>query len=50
VAVVFIGAQETVGDYFNNTLDLVFNMIGAVIACFFIFPYHRKRQAKKKDK
>lgn len=45
-AVVFLGAQEAVGDYFNNALDLVFNMLGAVIACFFIFPYHRKRQLK----
>jgi len=47
-AVVFLGAQEAVGDYFNNALDLVFNLLGAVIACFFIFPYHRKRQTKNR--
>ena len=47
-AVVFLDAQEAVGDYFNNALDLVFNLIGAIIACFFIYPYHRKRQINKK--
>jgi len=49
-AVVFLDAQETVGDYFNNALDLVFNLIGSIIACFFIFPYHRKRQSYNKSK
>lgn len=45
-AVVFLGAQETVGDYFNNAMDLVFNLLGSIIACLFIFPYHRKRQTE----
>jgi hypothetical protein len=46
-AVVFLGAQESVGNYLNNALDLVFNLLGSIIAVFFIFPYHRKRQSKK---
>jgi uncharacterized membrane protein YjdF len=49
-AVVFLGAQESVGDYFNNALDLVFNLFGAIVACFFIFPYHRKREIKKNSR
>jgi len=44
-AVVFLGAAERVGDYFNNTLDLVFNLIGSIIACFFII-YHHKKETK----
>lgn len=43
-AVVFLGAAERVGDYFNNALDLVFNLVGSIIACFFIVHYHRKEQ------
>src|SRR3989338_4568002 len=46
-AVVFLDAQEAVGDYFNNAADLVFNLIGSVIAVFFIHSYHKKRIAKK---
>lgn len=49
IAVVFLGAQEEVGDYFNNALDLVFNLLGSIIAVFFIFPYHSKRQINKKS-
>jgi len=45
-AVVFLGAQEAVGDYFNNALDLVFNLLGSIIAVFFIYKYHKK-QIKK---
>ena len=41
VAVVFLGATKQVGDYFNNALDLVFNLIGSIIACFFIIIRHR---------
>ncbi|MFH1849733.1 MAG: DUF2238 domain-containing protein [archaeon] len=42
-AVVFLGAAQQVGDYFNNALDLLFNLTGSVIACFFIHPYHKKQ-------
>jgi hypothetical protein len=41
-AVVFLGAAEQVGDYFNNAIDLLFNLTGSGIACFFIMHYHRK--------
>lgn len=29
--VVFAGAKDAVGDYYNNALDLIFNLIGAII-------------------
>ncbi|MFC1801290.1 DUF2238 domain-containing protein [Nanoarchaeota archaeon] len=45
-AVVFFNAQQSVGDYLNNALDLVFNFIGALIACIFIIPYHKKKYKK----
>jgi len=42
-AVIFLGAQEGVGDYLNNALDLVFNLLGSIIAVFFIHSYHKRR-------
>tara|TARA_Y100000310_G_scaffold342243_1_gene444544 strand:- start:1293 stop:1868 length:576 start_codon:yes stop_codon:yes gene_type:complete len=42
LAVVFLGAAERVGDYYNNAVDLVFNLIGGVLACFGIY-WYRKR-------
>jgi len=42
VAVVFFNAAEKVGDYLNNALDLVFNLIGCIIACFYLMDYHKK--------
>ena len=41
-AVIFLNAAEQVGDYFNNTLDLIFNVVGSVIACVFIYVYYKK--------
>ncbi len=41
-AVVFLGATKQVGDYLNNALDLLFNLFGSIIACFFIIRYHKK--------
>ena len=49
VAVIFLGEKAGVGDYFNNALDLVFNLIGSIIAVFIIFPYHRKGRLRKKS-
>ena len=46
-AVIFFGAQDGVGDYFNNAGDLVFNLIGSIIAVFFIHPYHKRRIKNK---
>jgi len=42
-AVMFLGAAKTVGDYTNNALDLVFNLIGSIIASFIIIRYHKKK-------
>lgn len=42
-AVIFLGADKAVGDYHNNALDLVFNTLGSIIACFFIYQYHKKQ-------
>jgi len=44
LAVVFINASEKVGGYMNNALDIVFNLIGALIACFFLMYHHKKSQ------
>lgn len=41
-AVVFFGAAKQVGDYMNNAIDLVYNLGGSIIACFFIIRYHKK--------
>jgi uncharacterized membrane protein YjdF len=48
MAVILLGAQEGVGGYLNNAWDLVFNLLGSIIAVFLIFPYHSNRQIKKK--
>ena len=40
-AVVFFHASAQVGGYFNNALDLVFNLIGALLACLWIYS-HKK--------
>jgi uncharacterized membrane protein YjdF len=47
VAVLFINAGERVGDYLNNALDLVFNMLGAIMACTIILL--RKRGLERKE-
>jgi uncharacterized membrane protein YjdF len=46
-AVIFLGAAEQVGDYFNNAWDLVFNLTGSIIACFFILYYHGEKLREK---
>lgn len=46
-AVIFLGAAQQVGDYFNNAWDLVFNLMGSTIACFFINPYHKRTRDMK---
>lgn len=35
-SVIFLNRAKEVGDYFNNALDLVYNLIGAALACIFI--------------
>lgn len=46
-AVIFLGAAQAVGDYYNNAWDLVFNLLGTIAACFFIHPYHKKQLKRK---
>ena len=41
-AVLFLGAAQAVGDYYNNAWDLVFNLLGTIAACLFIHPYHKR--------
>ena len=41
-----ISPQTNVGGYINTSLDLVFNLIGAVIACIFIYLCKEKSQIK----
>lgn len=48
-AVIYLGAAQQVGDYMNNAFDLVFNLIGAVAACFFIVVHHWKLQKRVKS-
>ncbi|MDO8667926.1 MAG: DUF2238 domain-containing protein [bacterium] len=36
VAVVFLNAQDGVGDYLNNAIDLIYNSIGVIIAVIFL--------------
>lgn len=38
-AVLFFGATEQVGDYYNNSFDLIFNTLGAVLATLVIYLY-----------
>lgn len=42
-AVVFLNAGASVGDYLNNALDIVFNLIGAVLAVTVIHQYIGRR-------
>ena len=45
--VAFLGsAGAGVGDYFNNALDLVFNLVGSIIASIVITYYHKKELKK----
>ena len=41
-AVVFLDAAQQVGDYMNNALDLVYNLIGSIIASIIIVFYHKR--------
>ena len=47
-AVVFLGAAKEVGGYMNNALDLVFNFLGAALACLCLYLY-RRFQSKRME-
>jgi hypothetical protein len=38
-AVIFLGASGQVGDYLNNAIDLMYNLGGAVLACFYLMKH-----------
>jgi len=42
-AVVFLGAAKEVGDYMNNAIDLVFNLLGSLLACIYLMKYHTEK-------
>tara|TARA_Y100000310_G_scaffold130047_1_gene129221 strand:- start:5004 stop:5591 length:588 start_codon:yes stop_codon:yes gene_type:complete len=44
IAVLTLGASKQIGDYLNNALDLVFNLLGSIMASFFIIKYHKKKK------
>ncbi len=46
-AVLWLGAAKTVGDYFNNAFDLVWNATGSIVACVTISMYERRTALKR---
>jgi hypothetical protein len=50
LAVLFLNASETVGGYMNNAMDLVFNLIGSVIASIYIWFHYEKDNIEKRIK
>jgi uncharacterized membrane protein YjdF len=48
-AVIFLGAAKGVGDYFNNTVDLVYNLLGSTLVSVFLYYHHKKHHAPKKN-
>ncbi len=47
-AVVFLGAGHAVGDYFNNQVDLVYNLVGSIIVSVFLYYHHKKYHSQEK--
>lgn len=43
-AVIWFNASLQVGNYFNNALDLLYNLIGAILACIYLFYIHREKK------
>ncbi len=46
-AVVFVDAQNQVGDYMNNALDLCFNLLGSTLAAFYIRSYMMEKKEER---
>jgi uncharacterized membrane protein YjdF len=49
IAVIFFNASERVGNYMNNAIDTMFNLFGALSACFFLI-LNTKRPKDKVSK
>lgn len=47
-AVIVFGVTEQVGDYFNNAVDLFFNLFGAVLATIIVYYYQERPKFIKK--
>lgn len=47
-AVVFLDAAEQVGGYYNNSLDLLFNTLGSILACVIIYFYIERPRILKR--
>lgn len=47
LAVLFLNAGARVGDYFNNSFDLVFNLVGSSAACFYLMYYYKKHRKEE---
>ncbi len=45
-AVVYLHAAQQVGDYMNNALDLLFNLVGAMVTSIFILVHHHRHHAR----
>ncbi len=48
-AVLLFDVSHMVGDYMNNALDLLFNLIGSIIAVIILSYYHKKQFLKKEN-
>lgn len=42
--VILFNSSETVGDYFNNAWDLVFNLLGTILGTIFILKYKENKK------
>ena len=41
IAVIFFHAEQAVGTYLNNVLDLVFNLLGSLAGAIYLFLWHK---------
>jgi uncharacterized membrane protein YjdF len=46
-AVLWLDAASTVGDYFNNAFDMLFNATGSIAACLVIWRYEYRRMRRR---
>jgi len=47
IGVLFFGSGPAVGNYLNNAFDLVFNLLGSILACVVLIRYHITLGLKK---
>lgn len=44
IAVVLFNAADSVGDYMNNALDMIFNLLGATLATTYLFVLNKRKR------